>query len=486
MPTRLLQIESATGKARICLVETLKTHLVNWAALSYVWGGDQPLKTTAASIAEMRAGIRAERLPQTLQDAITVCTALGLSYLWVDALCIIQDDNGDLLQELASMPQIYRRAWVTISASTSASVTEGFLQGRCYSHTLMPISLPYVTDDGSRVGEIVFINDRAKCKRKLEPINSRAWTYQERRLSPRVIDFRHKQVVMYCYTNKQCQGYGSSLGWSNAEKQEDLLYRPLSNQKRLLPTWHGIVDDYVTRKLSLPSDKLRALSALADLYKQQRGHTYIAGLWKESLIDDLCWRVDRQEQVLRPKEYRAPSWSWAAIDRDPQLSKGIYPLNDELERGALAIVIDVSVNQEPANTTFGEIRSASLTMEAPVMWTTWKSHSFRKPRFGDPINCHRVECYADVEEDPGMMEDWVLDLWNTDDLPGVPVLLVLLSLVKEGVGWKACYSGLILTQVSESVYRRVGFFLDPIHTDEVREARAHHYAYFKMQRITMI
>ena len=486
VPRRLLHINFGTRAPVLRLVENGQSVQIRWAALSYVWGGGQKLKTTISSIADMKAGIGTERLPRTLQDAVTVCKAMCLEYLWVDSLCIIQDDPSDLAQELTSMPQIYQRSWVTISASTAANVSKGFLQERCYSHDQRPLSLSYLADDGLATNRIVFINFRTNsCLSWESPIHERAWTYQERRLSSRTLDFSDKGVIMYCHTNKRCQGYGSLMGWSAFGDTEDAklvvrterrLYKPVSEYQEL-PEWHDIVAGYVDRKLSFSSDKLIALSALASLYRQCTGYTYLAGLWKESLISDLCWRSAYHSLAPRPKEYRAPSWSWAAVDLTlhakvpPDFKErlgpgGIYHENLKTAAHSLAKVIDVEIRQEPPNTTFGMIYEGFLTLEAPVLWTNWLYNtyliSFDLGIYDMDIKLghHDARAFADTVEDQ-------MNGNTTASSAVLAVLLMRSASVRTPRG--NIYYGLVLDSVSENTYRRVGLFEfdDPnVHVDD--------------------
>jgi RNA polymerase subunit RPABC4/transcription elongation factor Spt4 len=131
-PTRLLKIQTSGTLTSVSLIDPLPAEHVKWAALSYVWGGDQMFKTTLSSLSRMNEEFPIQRLPRTLHDACLVCRELGLEHLWVDCLCIIQDDASDLARELAVMSKIFQRAWVTISASTAFSARDGFLHNRGY------------------------------------------------------------------------------------------------------------------------------------------------------------------------------------------------------------------------------------------------------------------------------------------------------------------------------------------------------------------
>jgi len=510
VPRRLLRIESATEETTVRLVENLQYDEAQWAALSYVWGGVQTFQTTAASFVSMQAGFRAQDLPPTLQDAVTVCIAMSLDYLWVDSLCIIQDDDEDLARELASMPQIYQRAWVTISASTAASVSEGFLQKRCYSHQALPISLPYLPDEGSDTGEIIYVRHESGCGDKTEYINERAWTYQERRLSPRVLDFRHNHVALYCYEGKRCQGDGSKRWkkptWNHlaAATHEQRLYQPLLSHEEL-PPWHGIVDEYAIRRTSFPSDKLTALSALADLYKQSTGHTYIAGLWKESLMKDLCWSTRGGDIFWRPDVYRAPSWSWAAVDvarPAGAVSHSMHHRINDLTKNPKTTIMDFAIEQEPPNTTFGKIHAGFLELRAPVLWTEWPSHDESMARMNLSPSVS-VKVFQDAKEHGRL--DWEV----------IPVLAVLLmqqvhpksksydpksqnmfdwlprrnyqleheTRIKRDRG-RFTHHGLMLVEDPPGKYRRIGMFEWEMDRNRAKDRRL--YARFRKQTITII
>ena len=121
LPSRVIDVE------KICLHETEGRETGNYVALSYCWGGDQKMKTTKENIASKKISIKLEHLPRTLQDAIQVCRQLAIRYLWIDALCIIQDNDDDKTRELSQMALIYNRATLVVSASRAQSVYDGFL-----------------------------------------------------------------------------------------------------------------------------------------------------------------------------------------------------------------------------------------------------------------------------------------------------------------------------------------------------------------------
>lgn len=157
LPTRLLDLSSLPERqdlmgrsaqwrsmfeARACrLVETTSGGRGQYVALSYCWGSNVPFTTTSANLQEHRRenGITFAQLPETLQDAVLMVRYLGLSYLWVDCLCIIQDDLVDWENEAAQMADVYSNAFLTLAAMRASHCDEGFLGLRTPREPTLPV-----------------------------------------------------------------------------------------------------------------------------------------------------------------------------------------------------------------------------------------------------------------------------------------------------------------------------------------------------------
>ncbi|KAF2100999.1 HET-domain-containing protein, partial [Rhizodiscina lignyota] len=273
-----------------------------WCALSSVWGGDQPMKATKATMKDLEEGLPASRFPRTIQDAATVALSVGIPYMWIDSLCIIQDDPNDLALQLGDMPNIYHHALVTITASSARSVHKSFLHDRGHSYsTLPPVALRYKSSHGSD-GRILFLEPQIQTDQRedfSEPIDERGWTYQERLLSPRALIYTRKQLIWSCETLDRIAGdprpdeqSGDNTGWEDRLSgdlesiQEDshidgVLEGSREAVQHTWGQWAAIVEAYTARNLSNPDDKLPAISALARTYHARFSLTYLAGLWKE-------------------------------------------------------------------------------------------------------------------------------------------------------------------------------------------------------------
>lgn len=223
LPTRVLDIgrNNATPIVRnVTLVETAgfkASARCNYAALSYCWGPKpQQVLLTKATMAKLMAGITVRDLPLSLQHAILVTRQLGLQYLWIDALCIIQDCPNDKAKELAQMPHIYKSALITISAAVAETCHEGFLHdrpelaARIDALFCLPLVWDLLQPDGERASEI-FLSPDDTCGFEIksfedEIIESRAWTFQEAWLAPRLLIFGSGPVQWRCLTSMKTQG----------------------------------------------------------------------------------------------------------------------------------------------------------------------------------------------------------------------------------------------------------------------------------------
>ncbi|OAL03500.1 HET-domain-containing protein [Phaeosphaeriaceae sp. SRC1lsM3a] len=380
-PTRLLHVDMIDSGWKISLVDSkVSLHdYVHYSALSYCWGGAQLYKSTRESITTQQGLIEYQQLPATIQDACRVTYGLGYSYLWVDALCIVQDDEAEMQREIANMKHIYSNAVVTIAASRANSSAEGFLQTR-EPVPIFPLTLRAVGAYGtaSEVGLMGSFN------RDFQPLDSRAWALQENLLSSRVLEFTSAVTRFYCATS--CMQKENSVRY----KTDGLLSRRGGYSTwqigHIFPTqfadldsanryWWDIVRFYTHRKLSVPADRPLAISGLAErLYAQTvrladsgQHSTYIAGLWSADLSEGLDWFVDSLAQP-RPEEYQGPSWSWLSV------SGGIMrPYMLAANRGQVAIEIcDYEMSLKSQYAHFGAVTNATLTVRCYISVVMFK------------------------------------------------------------------------------------------------------------------
>jgi hypothetical protein len=375
LPTRVLAVSQA-GEGLVRLHTSTANDDGSYAALSYCWGGPQPDQTVKSNVETYAKGIQTKHLPKTIQDAILVTWKLGIPYLWIDSLCIIQDDQKDKEIEITMMRAIYENAALTISAASAERSTDGFLHTRLEtSHPVSDygrrsidyyrfIKLPYACPDG-RIGCARLAEGYGFIKVD-EPISSRAWTLQETMLSSRVLQYSWGHLVWRCRSSFKTAG--GTLDWKTYKSNcgilsllEDLpvettdtfdlepvtqKYYPLDEDTYLaikqdrkswpLPRrgladltkiqdeWLNIVEMYSRRSMTDSLDKFPALAGIAEKFKIAfNDDDYYAGLWADDLLVGLSWcRAQFQGKSVRPyvpsfgsdhEDWCAPTWSWASV-----------------------------------------------------------------------------------------------------------------------------------------------------------------------------
>ncbi|KAI4864563.1 HET-domain-containing protein [Hypoxylon rubiginosum] len=326
LPTRVLDLGESEA-APIRLYEPPDGKKAAYASLSHCWGGKINSITTEANKATRRDAMDFDDLPQNFKDAIHVTRALGIRYLWIDALCIIQDSKEDWFREAAKMQSVYAGASVVISALDAAGSTAGFLK---------PNRVPLAILNDEYAVQKVFreLNDYLiEC-----PLVRRGWCMQERLLANPILHIGAEQMFWECHTEFKCEDGRKYTGDSDGHVMAEFL----TIRKRIgvsaarraeldFRSWYQLLEEYSMRDFTVSSDKLPALAGAAALFKSTKpAATYVAGLWKEDVARGLLWCAhydhmpgrkvwgisfsDRISVLAKPPEKRAPSWSWAALD----------------------------------------------------------------------------------------------------------------------------------------------------------------------------
>ncbi|GAW16743.1 hypothetical protein ANO14919_061800 [Xylariales sp. No.14919] len=350
LPTRVIDVSGDT----IRLVDTRAEKLKHdkYVTLSYCWGGPQPVTTTKATLEQHLQALPAGEFPQTIKDAITVTRALKVKYIWIDALCIVQDDPADKAVEITRMTDIYSLSYVTISASTAPACRDGFLQTRKLEKTPIRLRAKF---SRHKKGSVLLMIDPAGD----EPIHKRGWTMQEHLLAPRLLIFGSLYMEFRCLSGHEHDGgtirpfdaqqhgipmmesrvasvlyiarYGGvpDTRHKKALKRNTFLYRTGlmslalkitgeqdQRQGIVIEQWANIVEAYTERALGVLDDRLNAISGIAKKMHRAELGEYLAGLFSYGLLAQLMWsRAEGQTPLPRPSyRYRAPSWSWASID----------------------------------------------------------------------------------------------------------------------------------------------------------------------------
>lgn len=391
MPRMVLKVARTASDYRVILHYPSATE--PYTALSYCWGGDQPQKTTKDRIRSGNFVLDWALLPESIKDAVKVTIGLGYSCLWVDSLCIVQDDDSDKAKQIALMPQIYSKAVATISASKAERAVDGFLQDINLESTAgLVVRLPIRGPDSQTLGTVFLVETRNPGG--AEPIEHRGWTLQERYLSPRVLDYARNQLSWSCTTSREQQGYCD--GW-RAGTRDDYSGRSLSinfyrtHTTRITPNgchealsdWHGIVQTYTRRRLTLPTDRILAVSGIAERFSSALQGRYFAGHWDEALPYDLLWSIEPGTlRHTRPAEYQAPSWSWAAVSGSVtfRYAAAAHPSEYPAPK---PVVFDLAVHTEleEVEAPFGAVKSGYVRGRGRMRPARWfgNRHAANQP-----------------------------------------------------------------------------------------------------------
>ncbi|KAI9155662.1 hypothetical protein HJFPF1_08251 [Paramyrothecium foliicola] len=334
-PTRVIDVSPAAGTGDLQLRLTKPSDRgLPYVTLSHCWGLVKPLELTTANISQLTQGFAMADLPETFRDAILICRGLDQKYLWIDSLCILQDDIDDWKKEAALMADVYGNSLCPIAAQSSRSVRSGCFAVRQYlQHAPLVFESP---------GGLAFFADSSN----QEPpnLNTRGWVFQERLLSPRTLGFSSTGITWECRRKKANERWLFAIPPSHITAVEvdfkkmlvqasTPLSRPLMTGKErrmFLSAWFELIEEYATLDLTRQGDKLIAMAGVAAAISKGTGFNYYYGLWhdvhaSEMLLSQLLWSAQRPhsryiihkhggetESLVRDRN-QAPSFSWAVF-----------------------------------------------------------------------------------------------------------------------------------------------------------------------------
>ncbi|SCV34410.1 uncharacterized protein FFB14_04877 [Fusarium fujikuroi] len=325
IPDRLIDVRG--GQLSLVLNKDFEprqdTEAPRYVALTYCWGPEplasRQLKTTRANIAQHQQQIPQLSLPQVIKDAVTVARELSIPFLWVDALCILQDDVSDWDKQCAVMERIYGNAHVVVAAASSHNCEEGFIKRK--DRILLPFRTQ--SDDTHAIGiySPLYKADESEdlvfC-----PWLKRGWTFQERIASTRLLMFSKRNVHF------KCKSFTESMGRERNNYDTDFLMLnrmaiESGNKAHVYKEWTETISQVNPghHQFTRETDLLPSIAGIAALFSHNLKDEYAAGLWKNNMHQSLCWATSISEKpsyqdLLRslqaPCPYIAPSWSWAS------------------------------------------------------------------------------------------------------------------------------------------------------------------------------
>jgi hypothetical protein len=411
LPTRVIDVDNDSNPSDVRVIHS-NGAMAEYIALSHCWGGPiSPLLTTQ-TISQFTRSLQCAILPPNFQDAIAIARQLGIRYLWIDSLCILQDSKTDWEVESQKMGLVYRNSVVTISALASRGSKDGIIShGQCFRDMPKAV-LMNLSTDGSTPGQVSIRPKyrNAENLRELEqsaPLSTRGWTLQESILSPRHLYFGKEMIYWKCP-----QGFDTADGLPPGNTTppisypilttviySDILNNPcaeLPDKSSILEDYYQLINNFTQRSLTFGTDKLPALSGIAQRLHAVIGGDYLAGIWSNDIKYGLLWKSELNF-CGHVQPYRAPSWSWAVTDGPVVYHRNEFRTNSP----SAAEVIGYSVESKSMENPYGEVAGALLTIKArtkPLIRSHQLVSCLRQPQSIGSISFD--ECASDMERAP--------------------------------------------------------------------------------------
>lgn len=523
LPKRILNIEKQP------IVREARGATGRYAALSYCWGssGRNILLTKDKGTAGQSptfdrfttVGIELDQLAKTIQDAILVCRALDLKYLWVDALCIVQEerDFDDFRVEAPRMSEYYSNAYITIIAGSAKDCTDGFLNER-----LEPQVAPcLVSYSGRRSKKKMdeFVKLSLPRSQENGPINERAWAFQEGMMSKRYLLYGRDQFHLRCQRLIRFEDgdfsrifapdddwklyltRGSEILKHNINASVHGLSVRSGDEGMNWPSyaylaWSKAIAPYSQRKMSKSLDKLAAIAGYANYCQKIISCKYMYGLWEDYLCDELLWMVQDplidNPTPVRRVENRAPSWSWASIDgpvfpKQANLDEAERPKDQKNRRLTILRHDGVPGSLDPLRDPNAGPDAFKLIVRGHLRQLWW-SPQFHRDKFR---NLHLYD--EKIFDFPTIADFRTAETWKASRQKSIasgawdshddyqkevhwenPVYALPIVQCSGDKMLGTGLAGILLSQVDSSVYKRIGHFkrgkgqfFDHLHAQEI-------------------
>lgn len=480
-PTRLIHVKGNAGRlqARVCEGEDRPTNS-RYLTLSHCWGSAPIYTLKTTNIVSLTKEIPILKLPQVFQDTFSVAIELGIFYVWIDSLCILQDSKRDWAHESARMTDVYKNAYCNISATAFNDGSSGLFVDRNPSITQpLRVSAATMFQVPNLKGYYCFI-DVWLWKREVRdaPLNHRAWVLQERMLSARVLHFGKDQLFWECHEMEASETFPFGLPRIirfGQHKGDSILCPRYAEQnssvtedERFRRFWNDAIATYTRSSLTYSRDKLVAINGIVKEIAALCKDESLAGLWSRHLVHFLPWKEYgfRDNSSVRPPEYRAPSWSWASVDSPVEIP--------EMDLETCARVKDAYTSHASHDDT-GELNGGWLLIQGPLLkawsWYTATSHNIKPWKYNEMwffIDGEQVEveaqlnaCNADLPG--GYVNRPEVPPTETQRNKGIWIYILVLfhTKVPEKGNIVGDYTsaGLLLLRTEENAtFRRVGVF----------------------------
>ncbi|KAF5615443.1 het-domain protein [Fusarium sp. NRRL 52700] len=379
LPKRVLKIENDKVSLYIPKKKDVQSKDQCYVALSYRWGNDLPLRLTRDKVSDFIKGYSISKLPETLQDAVRISRNLGFKFIWIDALCIVQDDEKDWVEQSALMADIYRYSSLNLCAADSAGCGSGIVE-MAAPHMMEVAAATTPSEDTGSIETVVLVGgpistaiiDWDRCG-----LLSRGWVFQEGLCSPRGLYVSRRHGLWWdCGTmidmidNHEPILTGDTHHAFNPRTERrsfmSLTKHPKHHSMAVRDfsfTWYDWMEIYTSRNLTRKSDRLPAVAGMASYVASLSGMKYKAGLWEEDILRGLMWRRGSAGYAERVPG-GAPTWSWASVTGPVHYGEFFTMLVDHRgmvhSHGELDLDITETTVEEERAGTFGNVRRGDI------------------------------------------------------------------------------------------------------------------------------
>ena len=335
-PTRILEVFSNHVQLRCDLpAEDIYTYMT----LSHMWGNnpEAQLRLVEERLDEFKKGIPLEKLPTIYTKAIDITLSLGVRYIWIDSLCIIQDSPLDWQCEANKMASVYGNALCNIAFLSPPGIRTWEVPDDLRARVPCVIRQPLSKICGLYVHRRKYgVSQGTHCNQSGWPLFSRAWAFQEHLLCPRTILCGGRNLEWEC-SSLRCDewlcsyedimsGLTKSSFFSRfLETNIDAPSMTAPEMLSFVTTWESLVKEYRLRALTKPEDRIIAFTGIARAIHNIRQLTYLAGIWAECLSFGLLWSVPTRSTSVHPSAsansltlvepvlQTVPTWSWFSV-----------------------------------------------------------------------------------------------------------------------------------------------------------------------------
>ncbi|KAJ9616437.1 hypothetical protein H2200_000155 [Cladophialophora chaetospira] len=315
LPTRVLEVFSVHDPEVLRLHVSAPNETGRYLALSHRWGvpsENRRFCTLRSNYDQFRDHVSFDQLPKTFQDAITVTRSLEIPFLWIDSLCIIQDDLEDWEAQSKLMEDVFNFSYCTIAATCAQGTTDGFLKPRALRDF---VTLKHKSGDVFYVCKTI---DNFGVDVEEGELSQRGWVLQERALSHRTIHFTETQVYWECGDGIHCETLNKMrnlksaiLGDSEFPKSAERLVKG-----GRIELFQFLYRRYSRLAFTNKTDRSIAISGLEERLFRTFNTRGAYGVFDAFLNRSLLWQRNGAEmrRISYPRWRNAPSWSWMAYD----------------------------------------------------------------------------------------------------------------------------------------------------------------------------